>query len=310
MPSSGANDRFFNHRAALVAAGALGVAGAAYAASRSRKVQAGVRGLSMAARGFTYLYQGEVVRDLAYGDHPRQRLDVFPQPEGSVVPCVVFAHGGGFTSYNKDIHAQVGRALQNFGFVGVTINYRLFPEVTYPTFVEDTAAAIRWTQADVAQYGGDPDRIVLSGHSAGAIMTALLALDGDRYGLSDGALEGAVCISGMYDYGYLKGWQHWVDLMGGLDNYGGPAQPIALIDRMRDAPPLLLIHGEDDQLIPVDNARMFQQALTEQHAPAELIVYPEMDHYDPMFSLTDPESELASRAAAFISQVSGASDLN
>lgn len=305
MTSVETHDRWFNHRTALMAAGALGVAGAAYAAAHSRKVQAGVRGLSMAARGLTYLRQGEVVRDLAYGDHPRQRLDVFPQAEGAGAPCVVFAHGGGFTSYNKDIHAEVGRALQSRGYVGVTINYRLFPDVTYPAFVEDAAAAIRWVVARAAEYGGDPGRLVLSGHSAGAIMTALLALDSDRYGLAEGTLAGAVCVSGMYDYGYLQNWPHWVDLMGGPENYDGPAQAMTLTDRMPSAPPLLLIHGELDQLIPADNARTFQQALAAQGATSELIVYPEMDHYDPMFALTDPGSELTGRVAAFVDAVAG-----
>lgn len=117
----------------------------------------------------------DAVRDIAFGDHPLQRLDVFySAPDiGAGKPILIFVHGGGFT--NGDKHRPGDFTYDNVmiwavenGFVGVNTNYRLAPEFTYPSATQDLASAIAWTRDHAAEYGGDPNQVFIWGHSAGA----------------------------------------------------------------------------------------------------------------------------------------------
>ena len=117
-------------------------------------------------------------RDQAFGEGPRRRLDVYV-PTGAVekAPVLVFFYGGSWQSGSKDDYAFVGQALAAQGFVTVLPDYRLYPETAFPGFLDDGAAAIAWVRDNIAAYGGDPRRIVLAGHSAGAYNAAMLGLD-------------------------------------------------------------------------------------------------------------------------------------
>jgi acetyl esterase/lipase len=141
-----------------------------------------------------------IVRDLAYGPHPRHRLDVHvgDEPSGGLAPVFVFAHGGGFVAGDKHRPGTpafdlVGAWAVRRGWVGVTITYRYAPEVTWPAGAADVAAAVAWMRQNIAGYGGDPDRIVVAGNSAGAVHVADFAAGqgGDLSGV-----RGAALISG------------------------------------------------------------------------------------------------------------------
>jgi acetyl esterase/lipase len=139
--------------------------------------------------------------DIAYGPHERHRLDLYaPLDATGPLPVLVFVHGGGFLKGDKGgtdgwPNANVGRMAAQAGFVGVVINYRLAPDHIWPAGSEDLAAVVNWLKAHVAQYGGDPDRIVLAGTSAGAVHVAgYLKLAGDA------DICGAVLLSGLYGY--------------------------------------------------------------------------------------------------------------
>jgi acetyl esterase/lipase len=144
-----------------------------------------------------------VTRDVAYGSHERHVLDIFSSPEaGSGKPVVVFIHGGGFARGSKrtpgtPFYDNVGLWAEKNGLVGVTMNYRLAPEFQFPSGVEDLTAAVAWLQAHIAEYGGDPKRIYLWGHSAGAAHTgdyiASLANAG-----KPPVIAGAILTSGFY----------------------------------------------------------------------------------------------------------------
>lgn len=142
--------------------------------------------------------------DIAYGAHERHRLDLY-RPEGadSPLPVLVFVHGGGFLMGDKGgaeswINAHVGRWAAASGFMGCVINYRLAPDNIWPSGSEDVAAVVDWLKANVAAHGGDPDRIVLMGTSAGAVHVAgYLRLAGERAARD---LRGAVLLSGLYGY--------------------------------------------------------------------------------------------------------------
>jgi triacylglycerol lipase len=147
-----------------------------------------------------------VTRDLAYGPHLRQRLDVFasdPAP-AELRPVIVFAHAGGFVEGNKRMgvtpyYDNVGLWALRGGAIGVTMNYRLAPEATWPAGTEDVGLVVDWLRAHARTYGGDPERIVLMGHSAGATHVASYVA-----GARDRGLAGAILVSGGYDLTALE----------------------------------------------------------------------------------------------------------
>ena len=122
-----------------------------------------------------------VVKDIAYGPHAWHRLDVYAKPGLAGAPVVAFVHGGAFVRGEKDatsnIYGNVPRYFARHGCVGVNVEYRLAPEAAYPGGALDVAAAMAWIRANVARHGGDPSRIVLVGHSAGASHAGAYACD-------------------------------------------------------------------------------------------------------------------------------------
>ncbi len=142
-----------------------------------------------------------IVRDLRYGEHPRHRLDVHAgEPSGDLAPVFVFVHGGGFVAGDKHhpgspAYDLVGAWAVRHGWVGVNMTYRYAPEVSWPAGAQDVAAVVAWIRDNIAGYGGDPDRVVVAGNSAGAVHVADFAAGhgGDLTGV-----RGAALISGIY----------------------------------------------------------------------------------------------------------------
>jgi acetyl esterase/lipase len=138
--------------------------------------------------------------DIAYGDDPRQRLDVFAAESAAHQPVVVFVHGGAFVDGHRnrsaEVYANVLYYFARHGIVGVNIEYRLAPAHPYPSGIEDVAAAIAWVRANIAHYGGDPAKIILVGHSAGAAHAAGFAYDHALNPPMHGSVAGLIVISG------------------------------------------------------------------------------------------------------------------
>jgi acetyl esterase/lipase len=153
----------------------------------------------------------KIDRDLRYGDHERNRLDVHTGGAETGAPVFVFVHGGGFIGGDKHIPGKpqydyLGNWAVRNGWVGVTITYRLAPEHTWPSGAQDVAAAVAWIRNNIAEYGGDPDRIVVAGNSAGAAhvasyVTGQASAGQDSAGQDGGSLDGvrgAAILSGFY----------------------------------------------------------------------------------------------------------------
>jgi acetyl esterase/lipase len=136
-----------------------------------------------------------VVRDVAYGDHPRQTLDVFASGSDGPSPVAIFVHGGAFVDGEKnrsaEVYSNVLFYLARHGVVGINMEYRLAPESPYPAGIEDVASVVAWVRANAAEHGGDPRRIFLIGHSSGAAHAA-----GYAYGTAPPA-EGASRVAGL-----------------------------------------------------------------------------------------------------------------
>ena len=224
---------------------------------------------------------------IAFGDDPRLKLDVWTPLRRAVEarPVVVFFYGGGWVSGDRADYGFVGRAFAARGFVTIIPDYRLVPQVCFPTFVEDGARAIRWVRDHVAAFGGDPTRINLSGHSAGSYIAAMLSLDSHFLagtGVDPSIIRATALLSGPYDF-YPFTEQRGRDALG---QWPRPreTQPISFV--RRDAPPMLLMHGTSDTVVQPRNSRRLAAALTAAGATAELKLYPGKSHIDTIKSLS------------------------
>ena len=153
------------------------------------------------ARDGKFAPSQQVQRDIPYATpaHERQVLDVYAPPGAKALPVVFWIHGGGWQGGDKSDVQLKPRAFMDRGFVFVSTNYRLLPEVDMGTIVRDVARSIRWVHGHIAGYGGDPRRLLVMGHSAGAQLAALICTD-DRYlkaeGLSLAIIKGCVPVDG------------------------------------------------------------------------------------------------------------------
>ncbi len=142
--------------------------------------------------------------DLAYGPDPRNRLDLFRREGTSGAPVFVFVHGGGFVMGDKrsetgPFYRNIGDFAARQGWIGVAVTYRLAPDNMWPSGPEDLGLLVKWLRENVARYGGDPDKIVLSGQSAGAVHVASYVAFPEHHAAPGGGIAGAVMMSGIYD---------------------------------------------------------------------------------------------------------------
>lgn len=200
----------------------------------------------------------EGARDVAYGPHPRQRMDIYvPSGGGSArKPVVFFIYGGSWANGAKETYAFVGEALSARGFVTVIADYRLVPEVHFPVFIEDGALALRFVRDNIARFGGSPKAIHLMGHSAGAYNAMMLTLD-RRYlaavGMRVGDIRSTVGLSGPYDFLPFD-----IDVTkAAFGNARELAQTQPINFARRDAPPVLLVTGSaDTTVLPRNSERL------------------------------------------------------
>jgi acetyl esterase/lipase len=230
-----------------------------------------------------------VLRDQAYGPAPRQRLDLYAPAEtpGTPAPVIVFIYGGSWRSGDKDDYNFMGAALAAQGFVVAIPDYRLVPEVRFPGFVEDCAQAVRWVADNAAAYGGDPARLVLMGHSAGAYNTMMLALD-RRFlaaaNVDQTIIKGAVGLAGPYDFLPF-------DVSASIEAFGQHPEPSAtqpITFARADAPPLLLAWGEDDTTVGPRNISGLENAMIGAGGAVETKRYRGVDHIEIMLALSRP----------------------
>jgi acetyl esterase/lipase len=191
-----------------------------------------------------------LVADLPYGEAARQTLDLYiPTSSAAPKPVVVFFYGGNWDSGEKATYRFVGAALAARGFVVVVPDYRIYPEVRYPGFLEDAAAATRWTFATIGAYGGDPARVSLMGHSAGGYIALMLALDPEWLGNARQGVRSAVGLAGPYDF--LPLTDPTLQTIFGASPDLALTQPITYADAT--APPVLLATGRLDSTVSPGN---------------------------------------------------------
>ncbi len=221
-----------------------------------------------------------VTHDGRYAEGPRGGLDVYaPLKADGPAPVAIFFYGGSWETGRRQEYRWVARTLAAQGFLTVVPDYRVYPDV-YPRFLEDGAAAVRWVVEHAASLGGDPARIVLIGHSAGAYNAAMLALD-PRWGVS-GVIRAFAGLSGPYVFLPLDG-PVTIRTFGGAKDL--PAtQPVAYA--RANAPAAFLATGDQDTLVRPRNTRKLAAALREAGAKVEEHHYPGMGHAGPVLALS------------------------
>jgi len=219
--------------------------------------------------------------DIAYGKLPRQKLDIYmptkPVNGTAPSPTIVFFYGGRWSDGRRQDYLFSAEALASRGWVAVVADYRLYPEIRYPAFMEDAADAVSWAHAHIGEYGGDPKKIFLMGHSAGAYIAVNLAADPQYLkarNLSPSDISGVIGLAGPYDFLPFTD-ADVIDIFGPASQW--PAtQPINHITGHE--PPMLLVHGRDDITVKPRNSESLARRIKEKGGQAELLLYPGYDH--------------------------------
>jgi acetyl esterase/lipase len=232
--------------------------------------------------------------DIAYGPDPRDKLDVYvPRDARKPAPVIVFFYGGNWNSGSRKDYEFVGEALASRGMVAVIADYRLYPQVRYPDFLKDCAAAVAWTVREAAALGADPGRLFIMGHSAGAYNAAEIALD-SRWlagqGLSPSIFRGLIGLAGPYDFSPIENPDTRPVFL--YPHTPPDSQPINHVSV--SAPPTLLIASNSDTLVnPVRNTGGLARRLRAAGVPVEEVYFDRTTHTTLIGAMSRPLRALA-----------------
>lgn len=224
--------------------------------------------------------RGIVEQSDAYLPGPRHDLDVYAPARGTAPadrPVVVFFYGGGWEDGDRAMYRFVGAELAAHGIVAVIPDYRLYPEVVFPAFMQDAAHAVAWARDHAAQFGGDPQRLFLMGHSAGGQIATLLALDSEYLkaaGVDGKDIRGVVGLAGPYDFLPLQ--SPTLKTIFGPEPERWRSQPIDFVEP--GAPPMLLLAGSDDHTVDPGNTLRLAARLRVAGDQVTATIYPSVTH--------------------------------
>lgn len=247
-----------------------------------------------------------VVSGRHYAEGERHGVDIYAPQSGTGLPVVVFFYGGGWEEGDRALYRFVGSALASRGIVTVIPDYRVYPEVRFPHFLEDGARAVLWARDHAGEFGGDPSRLVLAGHSAGAHIAAMLAFDPQwlaAVGLnSRHDLAGMAGLAGPYDFLPL----HSETLMAifGPESERPLSQPINFVTG--GEVPVFLATGTDDHAVDPGNTTRFAARIREHDGKADTRLYERLSHRSIIGAIAPPLRWLApvlDDTAAFVQRV-------
>jgi acetyl esterase/lipase len=228
----------------------------------------------------------QTAKDIAYGKEEGQLLDVYTRPDISSKGIIIFVHGGYWDTGTKNDYPFVADSFTERGYTTVVAGYRLVPTVTFPGYVEDIALAVKWTVDNIAQYGGNPEKIFLMGHSAGAHITALVAFD-ERYlqrqELPSNTIDGFIGLAGPYDFlPVAPDDVRSIAALGPVETYPD-TQPINFVDS--NDPPAFIGYTLKDRTVNPNNSILFAQKIREVDGSLEEHIYDGVDHVTILGSL-------------------------
>ena len=220
----------------------------------------------------------QLTPSIAYAERRRHKLDVCRPRDAVAAPVVIFFYGGAWQSGYKELYRYLAKALARRGYVAVVPDYRIYPEVCYPDFLDDGARVVRWVRDNIARFGGDPDKLFLKGHSAGAHIAAMLSIDArwlGKVGLDPRRdIAGLIGIAGPYDLMPLRD-EKLKMIFGGVDR--PETQPIYHV--APGAPPALLMTGSRDRLVEPGNSVRLAARLVAAGNLATVLTYRRVGHF-------------------------------
>lgn len=247
---------------------------------------AGLEAAREAARGRTEQLRATFAHelDVAYGDHPRQRFDVYLPDGAPAGPVLVFLHGGGFRGGDHHSVGYHGRPYLEHGAIFVSMSYRVLPECKFPDMCDDVETGLDVVADHVATKGGDPDRLHLSGHSAGAALAALATMRPLRQ-KDPSRVQGLVAISGMYDYGRRSTED---------TNQDSPHYVPALFDTIERLPAhTIVVWADQDLAFAAPDGAALAAAVEARGGSVETFVERGVDHFQANRSFVDPDGVVA-----------------
>ena len=237
------------------------------------------------------------IGDIAFGPDYYQRVDIYaPLNVAEPLPVFLFLHGGAFIGGYKEWMGFMAPAITAIPALFISVSYRLAPEHPFPAPVEDTAAAVAWAWRNAAQFGGNPDRIFIGGHSAGGNLASLVTLDPRwlrPHGLPDDVIKGAAIVSAPFDLDYETTDPENEAALGMRRNFVPRDKDVPLASPLKlvspGAPPFLIAAGENDLWSLAAEARTFASTLQSAGAPAQCEIYPGHDHFDTNVRCIEPD---------------------
>jgi acetyl esterase/lipase len=213
--------------------------------------------------------------DITYGSQPRQPLK-------ADADVVIFYYGGRWQSGNKHEYTFVADAFTSKGIIAVLPDYRLYPEVDWQTIINDAADAYEWVHNNIAHYQGNPQRIFVAGHSAGAHIAAMLVLNDDLLNGSAKPPCGFIGLAGPYDFLPIE--QADIKRVFSTSDNLLQTQPITYVSP--GDPAIMLLHGEGDTTVKPGNSIRMADMLRLRGGQAEYVLYKDVDHVDILLSLS------------------------
>ncbi|WP_373084652.1 alpha/beta hydrolase [Sneathiella sp.] len=226
----------------------------------------------------TSFFDGTIERDVVYDDINNQKLDIYIPDLAAQkkLPVIIFFYGGRWTDGKKEDFAFVGTTLADKGFVVVIPDYRKYPDVRFPTFVDDGAHAVNWVHDNIENYRGQSRALFLAGHSAGGHIASLLVAD-ERYLRADtlSAIKGFAGLAG--PYAFTPEDEDLKDMFGPPSQYP-QMQATTFIDGRE--PPMLLLYGSNDTTVELYNLKRLEQKIQEYGGQVQTKIYPDVDHIE------------------------------
>ena len=254
----------------------------------------------------------QLISATAYGTNNRQKLDMYlpkvkpkvnvGQTTNALKKVVIFYYGGNWDSGDRADYKFVGEALSAQGFIVVIPDYRVYPEVLFPEFMADPASAAKWVKANIKQYGGDANKVFLAGHSSGAQIAVMLALNAEylaKQNLAPHDFAGVIGLAGPYDFLPLKSDR--LKTIFGTETEQWKSQPINFVDGK--SPPLLLAVGKKDGTVWPRNTYNLAKKIKENNGLVEVAEFANYGHVDMVAKLAKPlrgDGELLKAITAFL----------
>ena len=252
--------------------------------------------------------EGSVTRDITYGAHPRHLLDVYVPKTAAGAPVVIFAHGGAFVNgaknRNSEVYSNVCWYLARNGVVGINMEYRLAPEIKYPGAVEDVAAVVAWARKNIREFGGDPEKIVLMGHSAGAAHMGCYAYDTNFHPPEGSGIRGFITVSGRVRIETLPDNPNAPKVVAYFGDDPALMEQGSVVTHVSvdSVPTMIALAQFENPLIDMHGAELFHRiAFVKRRAP-RIVWLPKHNHNTAISHLNTADERLGREILAFIQE--------